>query len=67
MRILKKSNEKVGYMCVPVEDANDTVLAGEGDHAVIGGPGGLDFTKAADFWRETEDLRGKLHIQLRCC
>ena len=46
-------------ICLPVEDTNDTVLAGEGDHAVVGGPGGLDFSKAADFRREAEDLKEK--------
>ena len=41
---------------LPIEDTNDAVLTGEGDHAVVWGPGGLDFTEAADLRREAENL-----------
>ena len=43
---------------LPVEDANDAVFTGEGDHAVVSGPGGLQLTESADFRGETEDLKG---------
>ena len=41
---------------LPVQDTDNSVLAGEGDHAVIGGPSGLNLTEATDLRRESEYL-----------
>ena len=49
-------NSLSGDLDLPVEDADDAVLARNRDHVVVGGPGRLDLAKAADLWREAEDL-----------
>ena len=43
-------------MHLPIQDTDNSVLTGEGDHAVIWGPSGLNFTEATDLRREAEYL-----------
>ena len=44
---------------LPIKDANDAVLTGQGDHAVVWRPGRFDLSKTADLRRKAENLHSR--------